>query len=178
MPEDGIQVPGCYGSQACARGIEIRSGGGSSSGSPMRSFDCSKVPNSLPSCECKSRTRSRSDNKCGFHSGSPSVHCGHSPDCVRRERECLKPSRLNRGDAGTSYSMRDDPGPLGFGHRHLHSDKDREASPWTSYYQMEREIYLLRETLTHLKRELANVDRAVAHAQFEGIRDDFPRGTN
>ncbi|KAL6284851.1 hypothetical protein ACE6H2_015780 [Prunus campanulata] len=113
---------GCSPKRRGARGIEIRSGGGSSSG----------LPNSLPSRECKSRTRLRSDNICGFHSGSPSIHCGHSPNCVRREREGPKPSRLNRGDAGPSYSMRDDPRPSHFGHRHLHSDRDREASLWTS----------------------------------------------
>ncbi|CAB4298769.1 unnamed protein product [Prunus armeniaca] len=85
-----------------ARGIEICYGEGSSFDSPVRSFDCSKVPNSLLDHECKSRTQSRSSNRCGLHSGPSSIGCRRSPNCVRGEREGPRPFCLNRGDAGPS----------------------------------------------------------------------------
>ncbi|CAL9001701.1 unnamed protein product [Prunus brigantina] len=116
-----IPKNGCSPKRRGARGIEICSSEDSSFGSPVRSSDCFEVPNSLPNCECKSRTRSRSVNRCGLHSGSSSIHCGRSLYCVRREREGPKPFRLNRDDAGPSNSIRDDPRPSHLGHRHLHS---------------------------------------------------------
>lgn len=108
-----------------AIGIEIRYGGGSLLGSLVRLFDHSEVPNSLSSHECKSNTRSTSDNRCILHSSALSIRCGHSPDCVRKEKEGPRPSCLNRGDAGSSYLMRDDPRPSRFKHCHMHSDGDK-----------------------------------------------------
>ncbi|CAL9015229.1 unnamed protein product [Prunus brigantina] len=101
--------------------VEICSGEGSSFSSPVRSSDCSEVPNSLPDLECKSRTRSRSGNRCGLHSSPSSVCCGRSPNCVRGEREGPRPFCLNRGDVGPSNSVKDDPVPSRLGHHHLQS---------------------------------------------------------
>ncbi|CAB4264422.1 unnamed protein product [Prunus armeniaca] len=147
-----IPKNGCSPRRRGIRGIEIYSGEDSSFDSPVRSFDSSEVPKLLPDRECKSKTRSRSGNRCGLHFGPSSIRYGCSSNCVRGEREGPRPFCLNKGDAGPSKSMRDDPGPSQLGHHQLHSNRDRETSPWISYHHMERERDLLRETLTCLKK--------------------------